>query len=251
MKKLASVTSIVSLSMAQPAAAQQAPAPALTSIEPARMEAAERTVMRVLPPGTYARLMNSSMEPMMDMVLAQTAQMSLRDLAAIGGLAEEQLATISEGTLADMMALLDPAYEERMRLTTRTMFGEMSGLMTDFEPVIRDGLAQAYAKRFTVAQLDELTAFFSSGTGALYAADSFAMFMDPAVMSKVQEFMPQMMRAMPAIMEKVAAATADLPPPRKYEDLDEADKAKFDAMMGKVREEAGETEQETGAELDA
>lgn len=222
---------------AQPAGAQDAPGSNAIAIEPARLAAAQRTVMRILPPGTYARMMNSSMEPMMDMVLANAAKMPLRDLAAVGGLAEEELATVPEGTLEDMLTILDPAYQERMRLTTRTMFGEMSGLMNDFEPVIRDGLAQAYAKRFTVAQLDELTAFFSSGTGALYAADSFAMFMDPAVMAKMQEFMPQMMQAMPAIMEKVGAATADLPPQRKYADLSEAEKARIDAMLGKVREQ--------------
>ncbi|WP_156842259.1 DUF2059 domain-containing protein [Novosphingobium aquimarinum] len=228
------------LFVAQPAAAQDALAAPSSALEPARLEAAQRTVLRLLPPGTYARMMEGSMEPMMDMVLDSVAKMSLRDIAAMGGIAEEELATVPDGPLKDMMMLLDPAYDERMRLTTRAMNGEMANLMTQFEPSIRDGLAQAYAKRFTTAQLDELTTFFSSGTGALYAADSLALFMDPAVMAKMQEFMPQMMQAMPAITSKVVEATKHLPPPRKVEDLSAEERAQLDAMLGKVRAEEEE-----------
>ncbi|PEQ12921.1 hypothetical protein B2G71_08775 [Novosphingobium sp. PC22D] len=212
---------------AAPLHAQEAPAPAAT-----RMAAAEKAVAALLPPGTYARIMDGSMNAMLDQVLDSVSRMPLRDLAAAGGLDEERLADIGEGTMREMMEILDPAYDERIRLSTRAMVGEMKAMMSSFEPSLREGLAQAYAARFTAEQLDDINAFFATPSGALYARESMVLYTDPAVMAKMQEFMPRMMKQMPAMLEKVRQATADLPAARKYEDLDDEQKARFEALIG-------------------
>jgi len=51
-------------------------------------------------------------------------------------------------------------------------------------------------------------------------------------MDKMQAFMPKMMKQMPAIVEKVKTATADLPPPRKYADLSDAETAELADLLG-------------------
>jgi hypothetical protein len=46
-----------------------------------------------------------------------------------------------------------------------------------------------------------------------------ALQMDPAVMAKMQGFVPMMLKQMPEITKKVEEATASLPKPRKWQDL--------------------------------
>jgi hypothetical protein len=122
------------------------------------------------------------------------------------------------------------------------MMTEMMGLMTEVEPDIRDGLTSAYAARFDTAQLQDLNAFFATPTGKAYAADSYLIMMSPEVMAKMQAFMPKFMKLMPSLVEKVQAATAKLPPMRKYADLSEAEKNRLAGLLGVSRRKLDETE---------
>lgn len=214
--------------LAMPALAAE-PAPSVAAVDPARLAVAKQTVDYVFPAGTYGRMMGETMDKLMDSVMDSTMRMPLKDLAGLGGVEPE---TLSEGSLAEMMAIYDPAYKERMRLSTRTMMDETMTLMARFEPAIRDGLATAYARRFDAAQLAEMNRFFATPTGRAYAADAYLIMMSPDVMEKMQAFMPEMMKAMPAIVEKVKGATDTLPKPRTYADLSGAEKAKLARILG-------------------
>ena len=204
--------------------------PAPTSqADPARLAAATQTVDYVFPAGTYARMMGEVMSKMMDSILDSTMRMPIKDLAGVSGV---DTGAMGEGSLAEMMEIYDPAYKERMRLSTRIMMTEMGALMSRFEPDIRAGLASAYAKRFDTTQLGELNRFFATSTGKAYAADSFIIMMSPEVMEKMQTFMPQVMQAMPTMVEKVKTATEKLPKARTYADLSEAEKTKLATILG-------------------
>ncbi|MBB4860846.1 hypothetical protein HNO88_004191 [Novosphingobium chloroacetimidivorans] len=215
------------LALAVPVTAAE-PAPA-SATEAARLASAKQTVDYVFPTGTYARMMGETMDKMMDSILDSTMRMPLKNFAGVSG---AETGEIGEGSLAEMMEIYDPAYKERMRLSTRTMMTEMSTLMSRFEPDIRSGLASAYAKRFDAAQLGELNRFFATPTGKTYAAESYIIMMSPEVMEKMQGFMPQVMQAMPSIVEKVKSATEKLPKPRMYVDLSDAEKAKLARILG-------------------
>lgn len=209
------------------------------AVDPARLAAAKVTVDHIFPTGTYARIMNGSMNKMMDSIMGGVGKLPLRDIAAIGGLQAEDVEKLGEGTLEEIMTIYDPAYHERMSLGMKAMMAEMSKIMTQFEPGIRDGLASAYANRFTTQQLGELNGFFSTPTGKLYASESMTMFMDPEVMAKMQAFVPQLMQQMPQIVQKVEAVTAGLPKPRKLDDLSAAERAKLAKLLGVSEENLG------------
>src|SRR3546814_3041507 len=53
------------------------------------------------------------------------------------------------------------------------------------EPPMRDGLAKAYARKFTGAQLTDLNSFLATPTGKLYAGEWMALQADPEVMVAV------------------------------------------------------------------
>ncbi|MBS0482497.1 MAG: DUF2059 domain-containing protein [Proteobacteria bacterium] len=213
-------------------AQEAATATATATIDPARLAAAKAVVEHIFPAGTYARLMNASMQAVSKSAVDSVSQMQLRDLAAMGGQSPETVAKLGSGTLQEIMAIYDPVYRQRMEVTMGTMMSEMTKVMVGFEPAVRDGVGQAYANRFTTDQLGEMNRFFETPTGKAYAAESMVIMTDPAVMAKIQQFMPELSKQMPDILKSVQAATATLPKPRKYVDLSAVDRSKLAKLLG-------------------
>lgn len=208
-----------------------APAMAQAPADPARLTAATRIAAKLLPDGSYREMMRGSMDQIMNSITDQMLSMPLKDLVGMAGIDQSKLPAMGPGTIRQLMAILDPAFEQRNKIMTTVMMGEMTEIMTVMEPDMRAGMAEAYARRFDTAQLGEIERFFQSPTGAAFAAQSMQIYTDPAVMARMQAMMPKLMQAMPAIMKKVATATAGLPAPRKPADLSAADKAKLQALI--------------------
>ena len=204
------------LLIAAPAAAQTtagATAPAAVPVDPARLALARTAIDSVWPLGTYARLMKGTMDQMMDTMMESMFDMRASDFVPANLPGAKADPEVSKLTMRQIMEKQDPHFQERLRITNRVMMEEMIPLMSRFEPDIREGLAVAYARKFTSEQLADLNRFFATPTGRVYAAESMVTMMDPEVMERMTQFAPQLIQAMPAIMEKVKAATASLPPP--------------------------------------
>lgn len=207
-----------------------------------RLAVARGTVDYIFPAGTYARIMDRTLNAMIQPMMDGFGQIPLRDLAGLGGLSQDQVAKIGPGTLKQIMEIIDPAYQQRTQAMMAGMFHELGGLMAGFEPTMRDGLARAYARRFTAQQLGDLNAFFATPSGKAYAAESMTIFTDPDVTSAMQAFMPQMLKQMPELIKHVSASTADLPKRRAISELTPAQRQRLAELLG-VKEgdlEAGE-----------
>lgn len=202
--------------LAQTAPAVPAPAPAaapLPDVDPARLAAARPVIDRIWPLGTYARLMHGAMDQIMHTTMGSMYDMPMDQVMAAAGQSGAASDKDKGKTMGDMMAEGDPNYRQRMDATMKVMMAEMTRIMTEVEPDVREALAHAYARRFTVEQLGDLDRFFQTPTGAIYANESLMMMMGPDMMQAMQSFAPRLMREMPAIMAKAAEATKDLPPP--------------------------------------
>lgn len=224
---------LIALLLSAPLAAQTpsvAAAP-VAAVDPARSAAAMRIAAKLLPIGSYREMMRGSMNQVISSINDQMMALPLRDVGGMAGIDRTKLSGIGPGTMKELMAILDPAFEERTRIMTRIMMAEMTDLMSAMEPEMRVGMAEAYARRFDLAQLGDLERFFATPTGAAYAAQSMQIYTDPAVMAKMQTMMPRLMQAMPAIMRKSAAATAALPQARKPADLSKADRDRLQALI--------------------
>ena len=206
----------VAVATATPVRAQVASAPtgvvAAARVDPVRLAAARPVIDRIWPLGTYARIMRATMDQVAQGAMAQMFDMKPEELAGTPG-TKPGAAPASGQTLGQMAAKNDPYFQQRMQITMHVMGEEMGKLMTEVEPDVREALAHAYARRFTVAQLGELDRFFATPTGHDYAAESMTLMMSPDMITAMQGFLPRMMKAMPAMMARVAAATKDLPPP--------------------------------------
>ena len=199
---------------AQPAApATEATAPA--ALDPARLILARTTVDHFWPIGTYERMMNGSMEQVMDQMFASMADMTMGDMTAPYGGSEAIGKEMAGKTFREVMAKADPHFQERFSIMNRVMMSSMIPMMNRLEPDIREGMARVYARKFTAEQLGDMNRFFATPTGRAYASESMMLFVDPEVMSLIGKFAPEMARELPQIMQRVKEATAHLPPPAR------------------------------------
>jgi len=197
-----------------------------------RVTTAQSIAARMLPDGTFEKLMAGMMGGMMDTAMDGMMDMPIRSIAKIANEKPERIKALGPATLRDLMMVVDPAYRERAQIAGRVMGAEMGHLMTTMEPSFREAMAEVYAARFDEKQLREIDAFFQTPTGRIFAEQSMTMQMDPAFQGRMKALVPQIMQAMPAIMEKVAAATADLPKPRTLTDLSAEEKKRVDDLLG-------------------
>src|SRR3546814_7918928 len=83
--------------------------------------------------------------------------------------------------------MFDPHRKEREEQITNVIKPLISEALADMEPPMRDGLAKAYARKFTGAQLTDLNSFLATPTGKLYADEWMALQADPEVMVRSEE----------------------------------------------------------------
>lgn len=207
------------------------PVEPLTAEQQARLPQATRIISRMIPDGTMGEMMGGMFDKLLGpMMAAADAPASAAVEKGIGinpaglGLSEEQTAEIA--------ALLDPAYAERHAREMAVMPAIMRDMMTVMEPTMRKAMSELYAIHFSPKELDDIETFFQSESGASYARKSFTMSSDPRILSASMEAMPQMMGAFAAMEEKIAAASADLPPKRSFAELSGAEKAKIAKLTG-------------------
>lgn len=206
-----------------PASAQPATSPPVaTSVDyDQRLLLARKAAAAIVAPGTMERVMKMSMGASQEAMMGAMLDTKASDVGATG--------KDKDQTLRQSISAKDPHWEERMKITNRVMGEEMGKLFAPMEPALREGMAKAYAKRFTVAELTDINRFFSSSAGASFARQSYEMMADPELLKEMMTAMPAMMKAMPAMMAKVKAATAHLPEPPKAAEGDEQDEEDTEA----------------------
>jgi hypothetical protein len=162
--------------------------------DPERLAVASRVVDRIWPIGTYRRIMNStlatgesaaeaassdtlSLDTTGNSKQARRAQHEARTGRPLRQQSEEDLAAAGfAASIADINASIVGAFDQ-------------------IEPRVREALTQVYARRYSLSELNELDAFFSTPTGSRYAADSVTLMDDP-----------EMVAVMASIMEETLAA---------------------------------------------
>jgi hypothetical protein len=229
--KRALIAAAALVALGSPAAIAQTGA-ATQVADPARLAAAKDVVGKLLPQGIYKRMLGTTMNTMMDSIMGPIGDLPIREVMRLGGLSEADAKALGESTMREVMEVYDPHWLERMQLTMHAMTDAMSDLMVSMEPKVRDALGRAYAREFSLAELQDMGRFFASPSGAHYAGKSMELFMDPEMMKTMMEAMPEIMKQMPAIMEKAMTAAKDLPAPRTNKDLTPAERKKLAGLLG-------------------
>ena len=178
---------IAALLIPFPVAAQAAPpqVAATTAPDPARVIAARRLMDQIMPPATRDQMIRSLMTAM-----SQTMVGTLRQNI-------ELAATMKK--LPGSQAVFDRFIQRQMAAGTSDLIANLPGML--------DAMANAYARRFTLTQLNEMAAFFATPTGQAYLAQSPTIMADPDVGAWMNQLMTRSMQRLP---EQTATLKAEI-----------------------------------------
>ncbi len=216
----------------------------LTSEQEARVPAAQAVVLQLFPEGTYAKMMDETLAPMMDSLMGTIAGSPAIQLMALTGLAPSELTLVDEANLAQAGELLDPNASVRNAEIASVTMSLISDVVVKIEPSYRAGLARAYAVRFSEEELTDLNAYFATPVGQKYASESFLIFADPQVMASMNEMMPAVMKAMPDMMGNVGQIAEKYPKGRSFSDLNAEEQDTLAALLGVSLEDLAAREPE-------
>ena len=215
------------LAQTPPALAVEAPA-----IDPARLSVARVITAQMMPNGTYAKLMRDTLPGLVKQMQAALPGMMLREALRADGVKPEAINHLDEAQLNEIIHIIDPAQQDRARMTQDAIWGKISGIMTAQEPNIREAYAEAFANRFSITQLNDIRSFFATPSGTVYAAEMLQLGSDPAVQRQVKAMMTAMIQQMPGIMDEARLSAAKLPAPRHMKDLSPKDQARIKQLLG-------------------
>lgn len=205
--------------------------PPLTAEQSARLPQANALIARIMPPGTLDELMGSMYERMLGPMMAMAGAPDSAQIARELGIESDDF-SLSESEAAQAAAILDPNWKARREREMKAQQGAMAKAMRAIEPPMRKGMAEAYAVAFTAAEMTDIAAFFATPSGASYARKSYALVSDPRIMAASFEAMPAMIEQMKSLEADVKAASADLPPKRRYQDLSAGERGALAKLTG-------------------
>lgn len=206
----------------------------------ARLPAAAAVVERLLPPGSYGRMMDGAIGGALDGLTNLFDSPRASTVARLTGLSPGELAWLDEETLGAALDLLDPVHEQRSQLLLDRTRTEAAAMMSAMEPPYREGLTRAYAVHFTAEQLADLMAFFDTPTGAYYASISTTIQADPQVMAASAQMTGAMLEGMSSMMQRIEEAEATLPEARFFDMLEPAERSLLAELLGVSEDELAE-----------
>ncbi len=107
----------------------------------------------------------------------------------------------------------------------------ISEALTDLERPMRDGMAKAYARKFSAAQLTDLNSFLATPTGNLYANEWMALQADPEVMVAVMKALPPMVTKFMDRGPQIEKDMKELPKEKQLSDFSDKELASLAKLM--------------------
>lgn len=203
----------------------------LPPVDPARLALAQKTTAALIPAGGLEKMLDNLYGKMFQTFLDEMGATSDLSLSIKTGVDSETIAALDADTKKAVADVFDPYRKQRDDQMIKIIRPLLSEFLTDLEPSMRDGLAHAYARKLTAAQLTELNAFFATPTGSVYASESMALGADP-------EVMVTMMKALPPVISKfidkgptLEKQFKDVPKEKSLTDMTDADLAKLAKLM--------------------
>lgn len=181
---------LAGLLAAAPAFAQSPPVAPTSAPDPARIAAAERLLTVLMPPGRFQAMIDGVTQSM-----ERNVVQSLRGNPTMAALL---------GDDPRARAVLD-RYIARLTASSTTA-------MKAGQPEMMVAMARANARRFTVDQMREVEAFFSTPTGQAYLEQGTTIMADPDVAAWQRKVAAEQFAQMPEAIRQLTAELETLPP---------------------------------------
>lgn len=209
MRNLILVAGAAALSFATPAVAQDKKADAIAVTD------------AIWPDGTVRAMMNESMDQILDHMIAGLMEMpveSVMQSAYDYAETEEEMVAIRERlasmNLGEVLALMDPHFEERQAITNEIMMEKLTPLMISMEPEMKARLATVMERIYSAEELVAARTFFETEEGRGFGTKFMSIYTDPEYTAIMGDLMPMVVDVMPEVMALSKDATGHLPDPK-------------------------------------
>ena len=203
----------------------------LPPIEPARLSLAQQSMGALIPTGSLEKMIDNLYGKMFKTILGEFSGQSDLMLSIKTGVESEQIAKLDDATKAKIADIFDPHRQEREDQITRVIKPLISEALTDLERPMRDGMAKAYARKFSAAQLADLNSFLATPTGRLYASEWMALQADPEVMVAVMKALPPMVTKFMDRGPQIEKDMKELPKEKQLSDFSDKELAALAKLM--------------------
>ena len=203
----------------------------LPPIDPARLTLAEQTTAALIPAGSIEKMVDNLYGKMFKTIMGEFGGQSDLMLSVQTGVESEQIAKLDEATKAKVADMFGPHRKEREDQITKVIKPLISEVLGDMEPPMRSGLAKAYARKFTGAQLTDINGFLATPTGTLYANEWMALQADPEVMLAVIKAVPPLITKFIDRAPELEKDFKELPKEKLLSDFDDKELGKLAKLM--------------------
>lgn len=203
----------------------------LPPIDPARLTLAQQTMGALIPVGSLEKMIDNMYGKMLKTVLGELGGQSDLMLSIKTGVESEQIAKLDEPTRAKIADLFDPHRKEREDQIMRVLRPLISEALADMERPMRDGMAKAYARKFSAPQLADLNTFLATPTGNIYASEWMALQADPEVMVAVMKALPPLITKFMDRGPQIEKDMKELPKEKQLADFSDKELASLAKLM--------------------
>ena len=174
----------LALGALQPSVAQAQTATTTAAPDPARLRAAQALMAQLMPPERRDAMIDQMMRPMIDnMKSNMIASPMFKEVSA-----DPKLRRVFDDFISEEL-------ERSIALTKQVM------------PELIQAMTRAYARRFTLVQLNDIAAFYATPSGRAFADQAGTIMADPDVLAAQTNVMR---RSMEGVQERAAALAAKL-----------------------------------------
>ena len=203
----------------------------LPPIDPARLELSRTTTAALIPSGSVEKMIDNMYGRMFSTFMEEVGGTSDLMLSIKTGVETDKIAALDDKTKAQVADIFDPQRKAREGQINKIIRPLISEALADLEPPMREGLAKAYARKFSGEQLGEVNAFFATPTGKLYANESLALQADPEVMLATIKAVPPLVTKFIDRAPTIEKQLGDLPKEKSLGDLSDAEINKLAKLM--------------------
>ena len=203
----------------------------LPPIEPARLALAQKTMGQLVPGGSLEKMMDNLYGKMFKTLMGEFGGQSDLMLSIKTGVESEKIAALDEATKTKVADMFDPHRKEREEQITRVIKPLISEVLSDMEAPMREGMAKAYARKFSAAQLTDLNGFLATPTGTLYANEWMALQADPEVMLAIIKAVPPLITKFIDRAPQIEKDMKELPKEKQLADFDDKQLAQLARLM--------------------
>ncbi|MBL8649415.1 MAG: DUF2059 domain-containing protein [Sphingopyxis sp.] len=204
----------------------------LAPVPPAQLALAQQTTGALVPPGSLEKMMDNLYGKLLRGMLGEFGGMSDLMLSYKTGVDNDKIAALDAPTKEKIADLFDPhrkAREEKIMTNIKPIVSEV---LRDFEAPMRDGMAKAFARKFSADQLNQMNGFFATPAGSAYAGEWMALQVDPEIILAILRSVPPMAdKWIDRAPELEAKFKDDLPKEKQMADLSDAELTTLAGLM--------------------